>query len=1575
MVTFQTLTSASEQTDVEWTLCVVKPDACGRPWTEGILAPNEPDEEEEEPEEAEAEAAQRDPWVEKQEKRAGDMAPEIVKRIEKEGFRIVHQKAVCLGLEEARNFYRQHRGKPFYQKLVNFMSSGQSLALVLEKESAIEDFRTLMGPTDPAKAREQDEAKHPLNDEHWSLRSLFGTNTTRNAVHGSDSAFSAVREIDYFFREPPTYQRSALILSPELAKQTERCQAIENELEEEGYYIISQKSVELTNHALQKFVDTRSSLQSIDALASFTGGESKVMIVEKERAVPDLFLKVGPSSVAEAKISAPESLRARFAESDEDVAVHAVASEDTVQFVVRVVFKGKLPIEHTLAMIKPGTADTHYREIVRDLKNAKFNILQEKRLRLSLEEAEEFYQEHQNRAFYPRLTSYMSSGDIVALLLAKPSAIKCYRRMAGPTDPQLAQRESPHSFRARFGLDGTRNGVHSSDSPASAYREIQFMFPEYGLFPIPDDNHSKDFIRNTSVGSRFVLGKGVVPDTLHTVVTRGLVELAKAKPSGIEAIRWLGNWLLDNNPKTGCKNGKVESELPPVDQSVVVEEAADPEKFSEARRMSQIGIEEVQEEQEQKEENGEKTEEVSVEPIDWSHMDSKPVVVFVLGAPGTGKGTQCEKICEKFDYVHLSTGDLLRDEIYSGSELGQEIEAITKAGQLVSTNVVLALLRKAMLSSNSPRFLIDGFPRSEEQVSAFERMAGSPTFVLELTASEEQLKHRVLKRGETSGRADDNEESLQKRLDTFNDVSKRVIDIYRKISLVRTVDTTPTEEKENNPDEVFDIVAKFFQPELITVTGGPCSGKSRLAHSLCDTLRWNYIDVDELIRRPPHDDDENSLKAKVYATIQRGDIVADNDACELLRDEIYRINPVGKFVLDNYPRTESQRKSLVHYLHNPDFILNIHGLSEKVMLRRKIAKEKKPQHKKRRNSVQKKSSSANNGKNKKTSVAKRNGNHHEDGQASAAAKRALHIYNQSTQSLVNIFRTKGSVLDLDGRKSNQQMCKQCMTAFQPTVMQVLGGPGSGKTTQSKRISECYGFECLSVGDILKAEIARDTYRGKRIKSCVDQGQLVPTNITLDVLENVINNSHSRTFVVDGFPRALDQVEEWERRFGSPGVVLYLDCSDDEMRERYAKNSSDSSRFEKQFEEFQGSNMEVLDHYARTGRVINIDATADEDYVFTAIKPYVSPNIVCVLGGPGSGKGTQCQKIAKEMGYLHLSAGDIIHSEICLRTKPGLEAEQTVDEGELVSSSLAVELVTEAIRKTRSDRILLDGFPRDMKQLELFEKLAFEPRMALYLSCSDEVMKGRISKKPKQEKRRDDTEEAVQHRIENFHERTLPVIESLRTRQILKEVTAEDIPDEVFKQVRKVFQPEFVVLLGASGSGRGSFSSMAGKQLGYHRLRVTHLLKEEAELESDSPYSEDIKLAFATNRTAPLDATIHVIRNAVQRSHAQRFILDGFPRVVSQGYPSVQDMVFAVESELGRIRGAVVLDVPFEERKKRLGVAQITHGIEAQLSTSVDTFSREKLPVTKLFAKLGKLCTIDATATIEDVYEQAKPFIE
>jgi UMP-CMP kinase len=168
-------------------------------------------------------------------------------------------------------------------------------------------------------------------------------------------------------------------------------------------------------------------------------------------------------------------------------------------------------------------------------------------------------------------------------------------------------------------------------------------------------------------------------------------------------------------------------------------------------------------------------------------------ICFVLGGPGSGKGTQSSKLVEEFDASHLSAGDLLRAHIKSGTPDGNMVAEMIKQGQIVPSKITVSLLEKAMKESGKKTFLIDGFPRNDENRARFEEQTGmSPKMVLFFDCSEDVMMERLM--GRKEGRTDDNAETILKRFRVFKEESMPVVAWYdrqgkvAKISAEREVD-------------------------------------------------------------------------------------------------------------------------------------------------------------------------------------------------------------------------------------------------------------------------------------------------------------------------------------------------------------------------------------------------------------------------------------------------------------------------------------------------------------------------------------------------------------------------------------------------------------------------------------------------------------------------------------------------------------------------------------------------------------------------------------------------------------------
>ena len=158
--------------------------------------------------------------------------------------------------------------------------------------------------------------------------------------------------------------------------------------------------------------------------------------------------------------------------------------------------------------------------------------------------------------------------------------------------------------------------------------------------------------------------------------------------------------------------------------------------------------------------------------------------IVIFGAPGSGKGTQSERIVEKYGINHISTGDVLRAEIKNGTELGKTAKGYIDQGQFIPDELMIDILASVFDSfKDSKGVIFDGFPRTIAQAEALKKMLAERgqdvSVMLDLEVPEDELMVRLIKRGKDSGRADDNEETIKKRLHVYHSQTSPLIDWYK----------------------------------------------------------------------------------------------------------------------------------------------------------------------------------------------------------------------------------------------------------------------------------------------------------------------------------------------------------------------------------------------------------------------------------------------------------------------------------------------------------------------------------------------------------------------------------------------------------------------------------------------------------------------------------------------------------------------------------------------------------------------------------------------------------------------------
>jgi Adenylate kinase and related kinases len=185
--------------------------------------------------------------------------------------------------------------------------------------------------------------------------------------------------------------------------------------------------------------------------------------------------------------------------------------------------------------------------------------------------------------------------------------------------------------------------------------------------------------------------------------------------------------------------------------------------------------------------------------------------IVIFGAPGSGKGTQSAKLVEKYALKHVSTGDILREEIKAETELGKLANTYMSKGHLVPDEVVIDILNGLIEKNGTIKgFVFDGFPRTLSQGEALSKMLSKHgedvNAVISLEVGDEELIGRLLKRGEISGRTDDNRETIEARLKVYYEQTSPLKEFYKERGTLREIDGVGSME------EIFQAIENEIDP-------------------------------------------------------------------------------------------------------------------------------------------------------------------------------------------------------------------------------------------------------------------------------------------------------------------------------------------------------------------------------------------------------------------------------------------------------------------------------------------------------------------------------------------------------------------------------------------------------------------------------------------------------------------------------------------------------------------------------------------------------------------------------------------
>ncbi len=299
--------------------------------------------------------------------------------------------------------------------------------------------------------------------------------------------------------------------------------------------------------------------------------------------------------------------------------------------------------------------------------------------------------------------------------------------------------------------------------------------------------------------------------------------------------------------------------------------------------------------------------------------------VALFGPPGAGKGTQSEFLIKKYNLFYISTGDILRKELAEETKLGLQAKNIIAQGGLVSDEIIVQIIEKTITNNpDANGFLFDGFPRTVVQAYILEGLMIKLNTKLDLLISvevpEEVSVERLLLRGETSGRLDDNEEVIRNRLREYSEKTKPVLDFYKEQGNYVAVNGVQKIKKVTA--DIRKVVNKTIEKKQVNIVlfGSPGSGRGSLGKAIAEKYKLEFVSTGDMI------DEEISkgtpLGLMVKELYDNGQLVPDEMVIQLIEKKIEQSKKAKGFIFKGYPRTLVQSYILDGILQKHDSIIN-----------------------------------------------------------------------------------------------------------------------------------------------------------------------------------------------------------------------------------------------------------------------------------------------------------------------------------------------------------------------------------------------------------------------------------------------------------------------------------------------------------------------------------------------------------------------------------------------------------------------------------------------------------------------------
>lgn len=376
--------------------------------------------------------------------------------------------------------------------------------------------------------------------------------------------------------------------------------------------------------------------------------------------------------------------------------------------------------------------------------------------------------------------------------------------------------------------------------------------------------------------------------------------------------------------------------------------------------------------------------------------------------------------------------------------------------------------------------------------------------------------------------------------------------------------------------------------------------------------------------------------------------------------------------------------------------------------------------------------------------------------------------------------------------------------------------------------------------------------------------------------------------------------------------------------------------------------------------------------------------IIMFGPPGAGKGTQSQLLMSRYNLTYISTGELLRKEIRESTEIGKKVKEKIEAGGLADDETIVKLINRAIKNHEgSDGFLFDGFPRTYVQAYILDGLFIRLQRSLtrifILDISDEECTKRLLQRAKEQDRKDDNEVVIKKRLQEYHQKTLPVLDFYKNTGLLTRVDATGTSEDIFSRIKQHINEDIkknainVVMFGYPGAGMTTQASRLAKEFDLTMIATRELLQEE--VKAQTPTGKQIQPYMEKGLLLPDEIVIRQIEKRIQKTNGdgRGYVFKGYPRTLVQAY-----ILDGILKKKGHAINCVInLNVNYIELLKRLDARSRTQkkmpydNSAATIVSRLEEHESHSEAVLEYYRQHNQVIDVDGTGEIEDVYKRVR----